>query len=117
MSTGQGSVAAVVGLGSMGLGVAGSLLRAGFAVGGYDVGEAGREPFRQAGGRAAASLAEALAGAGTVVCLVVNARQTADVLFGEGGAAQTMPKSAVFISSATMDPADARDLGRRLEAT
>jgi 3-hydroxyisobutyrate dehydrogenase len=48
---------------------------------------------------------------------VVNAAQTEAVLFGEHGAAAAMPAGAVFVSSATMDPAVARRLGARLEAS
>jgi 3-hydroxyisobutyrate dehydrogenase len=52
-----------------------------------------------------------------VVCVVVNAAQTEAVLFGPGGAAETMRAGAVFVSSATMDPAVARRLAARLEET
>ncbi len=52
-----------------------------------------------------------------VVAVVVNAAQTEAVLFGEDGAASAMPEGAVFVSSATMDPAIARRLAARLEET
>jgi 3-hydroxyisobutyrate dehydrogenase len=38
------------------------------------------------------------------------------VLFGEKGVAFSMPEGAVFISSATMDPAACKRLATRLEA-
>ena len=41
---------------------------------------------------------------------MVNAAQTEAVLFGENGVASSMPEGAVFISSATMDPAACRRL-------
>jgi len=47
---------------------------------------------------------------------VVNAAQTEAVLFGEKGVAFSMPEGAVFISSATMDPAACKRLATRLEA-
>ncbi len=109
--------AAVIGLGSMGLGMAGSLLRAGFDVAGFDVSPASLARFAEAGGRPAATPAEAADRAATVVCVVVNAAQTEAVLFGEGGALAAMPIGAVFVSSATMDPDVARGLARRVEAT
>ncbi|KTS07193.1 3-hydroxyisobutyrate dehydrogenase [Methylobacterium radiotolerans] len=109
--------AAVIGLGSMGSGMAGSLLRAGFSVAVCDVNPEAVARFAAAGGRAAANPAEAARDADVVVSVVVNAAQTEAVLFGENGAAAAMPEGAVFVSSATMDPAVARALAARLEAT
>ena len=109
--------AAVIGLGSMGFGMAASLLRAGFTVAACDVNPDAVARFSAAGGRGVASPAEAADGAGVVICVVVNAAQTEAVLFGENGAAAAMPEGAVFVSSATMDPAVARRLAARLEAT
>jgi len=48
---------------------------------------------------------------------VVNAAQTETILFGKDGVAETLPKDAVFVSSATMDPEVARRLAKQLEAT
>ena len=108
---------AVIGLGSMGLGMALSLRRAGFQVAGCDVSEAQVARLVAEGGRGAASPAAAAEIADAVVSVVVNAAQTEAVLFGPGGAAETMAKGSVFISSATMDPDVARGLAARLEAT
>jgi 3-hydroxyisobutyrate dehydrogenase len=110
-------VVAVIGLGSMGLGMATSLLRAGFAVQGCDVAPNSVARLVEAGGTAAATPAEAAEGAGVVVSVVVNAAQTEAVLFEENGAAGTMASGSVFVSSATMDPEIARRLAARLEAT
>jgi len=109
----QGCRAAVFGLGSMGLGMARSLLTAGLPVWGFDV-DAGREAsFRKAGGLPG-SRAEAAAEADVVVCVVVNAAQTEAVLFGEGGIAGRMRPGAVFVSCATVAPAFARATAARL---
>lgn len=110
-------VCAVIGLGSMGFGMASSLLRAGLEVVGCDVAPAAVERLVALGGRGAASPAAAASGAAIVVSVVVNAAQTQTVLFGPDGVAAAMPEGAVFISSATMDPAVARTLAERLEAT
>jgi 3-hydroxyisobutyrate dehydrogenase len=109
--------AAVIGLGSMGFGMAVSLGRAGFDVAGFDVDRDAVARFAAAGGRGAASLAEAATDAGVIVSVVVNAAQTEAVLFGPDGVAGHMREGAVFISSATMDPDVARALAARLEAT
>ncbi len=109
--------AAVIGLGSMGSGMAGSLLRAGFSVAACDVNPEAVARFEASGGRGVSTPAEAARDADVVVSVVVNAAQTEAVLFGEAGAAAAMPEGAVFVSSATMDPAIARALAARLEAT
>ena len=109
--------AAVIGLGSMGQGMALSLLRAGFDTVGCDVAAGRRAGFARQGGRVAAAPAEAARGADVVVCVVVNAAQTQDVLFGAGGVAAAMPQGAVFLGCATADPAAVRALAARLEAT
>ena len=112
----QTSRIAVIGLGSMGFGMAASLLRAGLPVTGYDVATPALQRLASLGGGTGRTPAEAAAGADIVVCVVVNAVQTEAVLFGEGGVAGAMAPGGVFISSATMDPAIARKLAARLEA-
>ncbi len=52
-----------------------------------------------------------------MIAVVVNAEQTEAVLFGEAGCSETMARSGVFVSSATMAPERARALAGRLEAT
>jgi 3-hydroxyisobutyrate dehydrogenase len=105
----------MIGLGSMGFGMAKSLKRAGLSVKGYDAEAANVKRFADEGGGAATSPAEAASGASIIVCAVVNAAQTEVVMFGPGGAGETAAKDAVFISCATMDPAAARRLGERWE--
>src|SRR6202140_5865410 len=95
---------AVVGLGSMGFGMATSLRRAGFDVTGCDVSDDAVARFVAEGGKGARTPAEAAKEAGIVVSVVVNAAQTETILFGANGAAETLAKGAVFVSSATMDP-------------
>ncbi|MBX4927269.1 3-hydroxyisobutyrate dehydrogenase [Rhizobium binae] len=109
-------VAAVIGLGSMGLGMARSMKRAGLDVVGYDITAAAVDRFVAEGGRGAATPAEAAKDADIVVSVVVNGAQTETVLFGPQGVAGTMKPGTVFISSATMDPTVARDLAGRTEA-
>jgi len=109
--------AAVIGLGSMGFGMAMSLLRRGFTVTGCDVDAATRARFAAEGGRVAETPAAAVAEADAVISVVVNAAQTESVLFGTEGVAAAMPQGSVFISSATMDPQNARRFAEKLEAT
>ena len=108
---------AVIGLGSMGFGMASSLLRSGFEVSGCDVAVDTVTRFVANGGKGAKTPAEAAKGADIVVSVVLNSAQTETILFGKDGVAETLAKDAVFISSATMDPDVARRLAGRLEAT
>lgn len=117
LSDGDAPRAAVIGLGSMGFGMAQSLLRSGLAVTGYDITSANVARFAAEGGGNAASPAEAAKGADVIICVVVNAAQTEAVLFGPDGVSGVAETDAVFISSATMDPAVARRLGEKWEAT
>lgn len=99
----------------MGMGVAASLLRAGFAVRAYDVRAEAMEKWSELGGGAASSPAKAAAGAQALIILVLDAAQTEQALFGPNGAAQAMPKGAVVITSSTVAPAFAAELGGRIE--
>ena len=108
---------AVIGLGSMGFGMATSLRRAGLEVTGCDVSADSVKRFVADGGKGAGTPAEAAKTADIVVSVVVNAAQTETILFGANGVAETLGKGAVFVSSATMDPDVARRLAKQLEAT
>jgi 3-hydroxyisobutyrate dehydrogenase len=103
----------------MGLGVARSLLRAGFAVHACDVRAPVLEAFAAEGGIACASPAEMGGKCDVVVTLVVNAAQTETVLFGseeKPGAVASMKPGGVVIACATVAPAFAVELGKRVEA-
>jgi putative dehydrogenase len=107
----------VIGLGAMGMGVAKSLLRAGFEVHACDMRDEVVEQIVGAGGQRAASPAALGAVVDVLVILVVNAQQTEAVLFGEHGAAATMKPGSVVIASATVSPDFAEQLGQRLIAS
>lgn len=107
---------AVIGLGSMGFGMAASLIRGGADVVGYDPAEAALARLVAQGGTRAASPAEAARGASIVFCVVVNADQTEAVLFGPEGCAEAMAAGGIFVSCATMAPDRARALAGRLTA-
>ena len=106
---------AVIGLGSMGMGVALSLLQNGFTVSGYDVNPSATAQFVSRGGKGAASPAEAARDADAIITVVVNAAQTQAVLFGDGGAAETLPKGSVILSLATMPPQAAKEIALKVQ--
>jgi len=104
----------VIGLGAMGLGVARSLLRAGFAVHACDVRQSVLDAFADEGGIACATPAELGDKCEVVLTVVVNAAQTEAVLFGERGAVDAMKPGGVVLACATVSPQFAADLGRRI---
>ncbi|MDB5522293.1 MAG: NAD-binding of NADP-dependent 3-hydroxyisobutyrate dehydrogenase family protein [Rhizobium sp.] len=104
---------AIIGLGSMGLGMARSLIRAGHAVCGCDISAAALENLAASGGLAFQTPAEAAKDADIVVVVVVNAAQTETVLYGTDGAVSAMKPGSVIISSATMAPTEAKNFAAR----
>jgi 3-hydroxyisobutyrate dehydrogenase len=100
----------------MGLGMAQSMVRRGIRVAGFDLNPAAVAKLADAGGTSASSVADVAKGADVLLVVVVNAAQTDTVLFGENGAAATMKRGSVIISSATMAPDDARKLAAKAEA-
>ncbi|MBM7069383.1 L-threonate dehydrogenase [Actibacterium sp. 188UL27-1] len=102
---------AVFGLGSMGYGMAASLVAAGHTTFGFDVRPEQMDRFRSDGGTAGA-LADVAPDLDTVVVVVLNAAQTEAVLFGEAGIAPHLKPGAVVMACATVSP----DFARQMEA-
>ncbi|MGP9806296.1 L-threonate dehydrogenase [Paracoccus sp. NSM] len=95
------------GLGSMGLGMAQSCLRAGFEVHGTDTNPDRVAALTQAGGHALGAdspLADAL------VCVVLNAQQTRSALFGPSRLATGLRPNGVILGCATVAPAFAQEM-------
>ncbi len=109
MSTPQATqpVVGLIGLGAMGMGMAQSLRRAGFAPHVFDLRSEVAQGFAKEGGVACASLEELGANCDVVISVVVNAAQTEAVLFGadgKSGVASTMRAGSVFVMCSTVDP-------------
>lgn len=100
---------AVIGLGSMGYGMAQSCLRAGLITHGFDIAPEPVNRFRAQGG-AEGTLNEVAARLDAVVVVVLNAAQTEAVLFGENGIAPQLTKGAVILAAATVPPSFARKM-------
>jgi len=102
----------------MGLGIAGSLLRAGHPTHGIDVDAARTQRFIEDGG-ASDAWPDAAAALDALVVVVLNAAQTESVLFGDGagneGLVPRLASGAVVIACATVAPDTARDLAARCE--
>lgn len=100
----------VIGLGSMGFGMAESLLRAGHRVLGADIDPQKVAALCERGAMPADEMAETRAD--ILVSVVLNAPQTEQVLFGAPGFAGRLAPGGVILSCATVPP----DFARRMEA-
>jgi putative dehydrogenase len=103
---------AVFGLGSMGIGMARSLLRAGHFVWGYDLRQDVSEKFAKEAGQSA-PFAEISQTIDAAVIVVLNAAQAAEILFGDEGIVRQMKKDGVVINCVTVSPEDARHAATR----
>lgn len=101
--------AILFGLGSMGYGMAKSLLRGGMSVAGFDINPDAVSRFRTEGGSKGDMASEARR-ASIAMIVVLNAAQTQDVLFGENGVVPQMSPGSVVIACATVPPAFARQM-------
>ncbi|MFT5392468.1 MAG: putative dehydrogenase [Gammaproteobacteria bacterium] len=106
---------AVFGLGSMGYGVAQSLLRAGHVVYGFDVVEAQVQRLGAEGGRNA-SVPDVAVQLDCAVVVVLNAAQLEDVLFEKVGLVARMRPGSCILACPTVAPDVARDMEARCNA-
>jgi putative dehydrogenase len=107
---------AFVGLGAMGLPMAGNLAKAGFTVRGFDTRNAAGEALATLGGEASASAAAASRDAQVLILMVVDAAQARSVLF-EAGALDALAPDGLVILMATCPPKLVAALARDVEAT
>jgi 3-hydroxyisobutyrate dehydrogenase len=108
-----------VGLGRMGAPMAGHLVKAGFAVTGYDIRPEAVSAFiREHGGKGAGSIAELAAESPTLITMLPDHHVVREVVLadGSGGAAAALPRHAVVIDMSTSDPVATRTLAAKLEA-
>ena len=105
---------ALIGLGNMGLPMAANLLKAGHSVAGFDLAPANLTAHAANGGRAAMSVADAVAGAAVVVTMLPAGKHVAavyaDILASVGSA------RPLLVDSSTIDVATARDVAAKAAA-
>lgn len=106
----------IVGLGSMGMGVARSCIAAGLATYGVDLDRTKCDELIKFGAKDAGANCTVAAELDALVVLVVNAAQCKAVLFGENGLAHRMKAGAAVMVSSTVSAADAREIAARLAA-
>ena len=119
MTTSTANKVGLIGLGTMGSGMAASLRRAGYDMHVFDVRQEVADKFAKDGGQAYKNVAELGAACDVVVSVVVNAAQTEAVLFGPNsdgtGCAAAMRAGSVFVMCSTVDPNWSVALEARLE--
>ena len=106
----------VVGLGSMGMGAALSLCRAGHEVIGCELRQAAWAELEAAGGKGVSTPAE-LGACEAAIVFVVNAAQAEGVLFGPSGCLDALAAGAVVLCCVTVAPEAARKLAERVVAS
>ncbi len=99
-----------VGLGAMGFPMAKRLAGAGFELKVFDVLDERTRPLVELGAESSASPKDAAEGSEALVVMVANADQAKGALFGEGSAAEVLPKGAAVVVMSTIGPEAVREL-------
>jgi len=96
---------ALLGLGTMGRGMAANLLKGGFPLAVWNRTRARAEPFVDQGARVADTPAEAVQGAQLVISMLADDDASRDAWLGKSGALAAAEPDAVLIESGTASPA------------
>ena len=107
---------AFIGLGNMGGPMAANLVKAGHEVTGFDVMADNLKAAGEKGVSAAASAAEAVAGAEAVITMLPAGQHVREVYMGEGGVIEAAKPGCLLIDSSTIDVASARAAHEAAEA-
>ena len=102
-----------IGLGKMGLPMAVNLVKAGHAVRGFDLAPGALDEFRAAGGEPAAAVADAVAGAATIVTMLPAGSHVRDVLTRADGVFAHAAPDVLLIDSSTIDVRTSRDMAEQ----
>ncbi len=101
---------ALLGLGTMGAGMAANILKAGFPLAVWNRTAAKAQPLAAQGARIAASPADAAKGAQFIVSMLADDAASRAAWLSESGALAAAEKGAVLIESSTLSPAWVADL-------
>lgn len=96
---------ALLGLGTMGSGMAANLLKAGFPLSVYNRTAAKAEPFAAQGARIAHTPAEAAKGAQLILSMLSDDYASRETWTGEGGALAAAATGTILVESSTASPA------------
>lgn len=95
----------ILGLGTMGSGMASKLLDAGFSLSVYNRTAAKAQPLVDRGARLASTPAEAASGADILISMLADDAASRDVWTGKEGALAAVAAGAILIESSTVSPA------------
>lgn len=95
---------AVIGLGIMGGPMAANLVKAGYDVTGYNRSPQKVEQLVAAGGKGAASVAEAVKDADVIITMVPDSPDVEEVALGEGGIVDNARSGAIWVDASTIRP-------------
>ncbi len=99
-----------IGVGTMGLPMAANLVKKGFTVTAFDVNPAAVTAATGVGSAAAASAAEAVAGADIVITMLPSSPHVESAFTGDGGVLMAAKKGTLLVDMSTIDPAVTRRL-------
>ena len=99
-----------IGVGTMGLPMAVNLVKKGFTVTAFDLNPAAVQAAAGAGMTAAASAAEAVAGADLVITMLPSSPHVESAFTGDGGVLMAARKGTLCVDMSTIDPAVTRRL-------
>jgi 3-hydroxyisobutyrate dehydrogenase len=106
-----------IGLGNMGAPMAANLVKAGHVVTGYDLSPAALEALAKAGGKIAASAADAARGASVIITMLPAGEHVRDVYLHQGGLIEvTAAERPLLIDCSTIDVDSARAVTAAAEA-
>ncbi|HIG29370.1 MAG TPA: NAD(P)-dependent oxidoreductase [Verrucomicrobiales bacterium] len=105
-----------IGLGDMGLAMSKNLIKAGFELTGYDLREERLEMLEEAGAKRATNPGAVGVDADAVFIMVMNGKQGEDVVLGEFGLVNTLPKGSTIILTATIEPSEVKSVSKKIHA-
>ena len=101
-----------IGLGNMGLPMAENLIRAGYAVTGFDVSDAAAERLAGGGGTRASSITDACKDAEIVITMLPAGEHVRAVYLGDHGVLAAVAPGTLLVDSSTIDVESAREVAQ-----
>ena len=111
----MGEEVAILGLGTMGAGMAANLLKADFSLSLYNRTAAKAATLIRAGAKFASTPAEAAKGASVIISMLADDAASREVWLGKDGALEAAGKGAILIESSTVSPAWVAELAKVAE--
>lgn len=103
-----------IGLGIMGLPMAGNLIRAGYTLYVYDINTTAVILLTKLGAKACSSPKEVAINSDIIICIVPDTPQIKEVVFGTDGVAAGIDSGKLFIDMSTIDPSTEKEINETL---